>query len=125
MSAPYHSSIAGFYKRGCQEKTFLPAREQRYCSGIQPLLVMLAGCPTQARLVWDFYLAHEKTSPALPPVERDTHVRLCLPPAPARTLASPRLLPPPLGASIRAWRRCDCSPCPPSAHPCRPLLATG
>ena len=33
----------GFYKKGCQEKTLLPAREQRYFSDIQPLPVALAG----------------------------------------------------------------------------------
>jgi len=30
-------TVGGFYKRGCQEKTLLPAPEQRYFSDIQPL----------------------------------------------------------------------------------------
>ena len=41
------ASFAGFYKRGCQEKTLLPAPAQRYFSGIQPPSVMPGGLVPQ------------------------------------------------------------------------------
>ena len=37
------SSGAGFYKRGCQEKTLLPPLQARNVSDIQPLRVAMTG----------------------------------------------------------------------------------